>query len=150
MCIKETPASKDSGKDRCATKSLHFCVAEPKIPMKFVLHRLHTHLAYASLSSPKHICFLGLGAQDIPIKARRGKESNRSSGAKILFLFLTLCTFIFLCFTCVIQCNTNFSLLPRVHVHHLVAKRLSVLEKATKTYTILKENNQMSCLHHSG
>lgn len=153
MCIKETPASEDSDKDRCATKSLHICVVERQFPLKFVLARVpHSSGIQVPLfyKIQAFFFFLVLGAQDNPTKANRGKETNRSSGTKIPFLFLTLSTFIFLCFKCVIQCNTNFSLLSKLRVHHLVSKWPSVLEKATKTYTILKKNNRMSRLHHSG
>lgn len=87
MCFKETAASENSGKDRCATKSLHFCVS----PWSVSWHRLCTHLAYRTpllqntgiLFSTS--CFPRLGAQGIPIKTTTGKENNRFSGTKIYF-----------------------------------------------------------------
>lgn len=113
-----------------------------KSPGSLSLHRLCIHLSHMDpfFSKKQALCFLGLGAQDLPIKTSTGKEN------KTLFLFLTLYALTFLCFTCGIQWNTNFSSFPRLR--ELVSKWLSVLEKTTKTYTILKENNQMPCLHH--
>lgn len=70
MCFKETPASEYSSKDRCATKSLHFCVAKRQIPRKFVLaqalHSPGTHGPF--LLQKQALCFLGLGAQDLSIR----------------------------------------------------------------------------------
>lgn len=58
-------------------------------------HTGHSLLQYTGILFSTS-CFLGLGAQDIPIKTGTGKESNRFSGTKIYFCSYP-CTHSFFC-----------------------------------------------------